>query len=560
MEFGPPSTPGTRRGPVTPSTAALGRGPRTPGSRARSLSGASTQSPSSAQLASCVTPMRSGQVPGVAAASQLRSQLASTASPHSAATRPGSEVKPGAARSPLSARVRTLFLGLPISSRFSLCEQIGEGTFSTVYLAQDSATRQHQLALKHLVPTSKPARIMMEAKCMKAALGHPNVVQLVGVWRVGGDVILAMPYIHHCKFIDLVAKIELEEVKLYIANLLSALEHIHKLGIIHRDIKPSNFLYDRQKKKFSLVDFGLAQLESELQGGAGGSSGKGGGAGGTKRKLESPGDLQTQLTASSKKPRPPLGEATSKQLNCARSPRAERLVREHRSPGLRRSPRKLINLGDQLAENLGTAATTPHSATMELPKRLNFGGTTPRKGVTPRSTPVRCSPRKLSLTSNKAGGISTLKIANNSIISPDLSTATTPSPSFSRSQSFTLLEPSQASQHSSLATDAATAGRTPMLRASVTSHCSSVLPRPLDTPAAPATPTPGQHAGTGHVSCTCPGQLTVCSACLALPHLHAARAGTPGFRPPEVLLKCRTQTVAVDIWAAGVILLSIMSR
>merc|ERR1712218_429856 len=187
MEFGPPSTPGTRRGPVTPSTAALGRGPRTPGSRARSLSGASTQSPSSAQLAS-------------------------TASPHSAATRPGSEVKPGAARSPLSARVRTLFLGLPISSRFSLCEQIGEGTFSTVYLAQDSATRQHQLALKHLVPTSKPARILMEAKCMKAALGHPNVVQLVGVWRVGGDVILAMPYIQHCKFIDLVAKIELEEV------------------------------------------------------------------------------------------------------------------------------------------------------------------------------------------------------------------------------------------------------------------------------------------------------------------------------------------------------------
>ena len=85
-------------------------------------------------------------------------------------------------------------------------------------------------------------------------------------------------------------------------------------------------------------------------------------------------------------------------------------------------------------------------------------------------------------------------------------------------------------------------------------------PRPLDTPAAPATPTPGQHATTGHVSCTCPGQLTVCSACLALPHLHAARAGTPGFRPPEVLLKCRIQTVAVDIWAAGVILLSIMSR
>ena len=27
----------------------------------------------------------------------------------------------------------------------------------------------------------------------------------------------------------------------------------------------------------------------------------------------------------------------------------------------------------------------------------------------------------------------------------------------------------------------------------------------------------------------------VCAACNALPHLHAARAGTPGFRPPEVI-------------------------
>lgn len=52
----------------------------------------------------------------------------------------------------------------------------------------------------------------------------------------------------------------------------------------------------------------------------------------------------------------------------------------------------------------------------------------------------------------------------------------------------------------------------------------------------------------------------MCPTCLTWPHLHAARAGTPGFRPPEVLLKSRTQTVAVDMWAVGVILLSLFSR
>merc|ERR1719158_1895428 len=194
----------------------------------------------------------------------------------------------------------------------------------------------------------------MEAKCMKAATGHPNVVEL-----------LAMPYIQHCRFIDLVASMELEEVKLYMANLLSAMAHIHKLGIIHRDIKPSNFLYDRQNKKFSLVDFGLAQWEHELQAGATGG----------KRKAE---ELEG---GANKKARTPLMETTK--LNC--SPRA-RILRENKSPGVRRSPRKLLSPG-------GDAANDQVFSPTNVPKqRLSFG--TPSKSTT--MSPIRCSPRKLS--------------------------------------------------------------------------------------------------------------------------------------------------------------------
>ncbi|KAH8295874.1 hypothetical protein KR018_005296, partial [Drosophila ironensis] len=40
---------------------------------------------------------------------------------------------------------------------------------------------------------------------------------------------------------------------------------------------------------------------------------------------------------------------------------------------------------------------------------------------------------------------------------------------------------------------------------------------------------------------------------------HASRAGTPGYRPPEVLLRHAQQTTAVDVWAAGVIMLSMLS-
>ncbi|KAG8916543.1 hypothetical protein FRC02_003754 [Tulasnella sp. 418] len=41
-------------------------------------------------------------------------------------------------------------------------------------------------------------------------------------------------------------------------------------------------------------------------------------------------------------------------------------------------------------------------------------------------------------------------------------------------------------------------------------------------------------------------------------HIKANRAGTRGFRAPEVLLKCEDQTVALDIWSAGTIMLSFL--
>ena len=515
MEFG--------RGPSTPSTSqsfAKGPTPKTPQStRQRSRSGG-LQSPAMSRVSqlqsSCVTPRRTGPL----------SQLASTASPVSHNTIPstgkGKDNRPSdqVDESPVSGRVTTVFSSLPISKTFTLTEQIGEGTFSTVYLAKRSTSvqgRYSNLALKHLVPTSKPGRIMMEAECMKAATGHPNVVELVGLWRVGGDVVLAMPYIQHCRFIDLVASMELEEVKLYVANLLSAVAHIHKLGIIHRDIKPSNFLYDRQNKKFSLVDFGLAQWEHELQAGATGG----------KRKAE---ELEG---GANKKARTPLMETTK--LNC--SPRA-RILRENKSPGVRRSPRKLLSPG-------GDAPNDQVFSPTKVPKqKLSFG--TPFKSTT--MSPIRCSPRKLSI--NNRPGISKLTITANANLTPDCSTPSTTS-TLQRVPSFTTLEPSGLSQ----ATDFT--GRTPLLRASMTSFCSSTLPRP-DLPTQHHPGNSGQT--TPSLSCTCPGQLSVCPSCLALPHLHAARAGTPGFRPPEVLLKCQTQTVAVDMWAVGVILLSILSR
>lgn len=44
------------------------------------------------------------------------------------------------------------------------------------------------------------------------------------------------------------------------------------------------------------------------------------------------------------------------------------------------------------------------------------------------------------------------------------------------------------------------------------------------------------------------------------PSVKANRAGTRGFRAPEVLFKCEDQTPAIDVWSAGIILLSLLTR
>ncbi|KAG5458622.1 MAG: kinase-like domain-containing protein [Olpidium bornovanus] len=60
--------------------------------------------------------------------------------------------------------------------------------------------------------------------------------------------------------------------------------------------------------------------------------------------------------------------------------------------------------------------------------------------------------------------------------------------------------------------------------------------------------------------CFDPAVALTIAAAKRRPSIRASRAGTRGFRAPEVLFKVIRQTVAIDVWAAGVILLCIITR
>eukprot|EP00054_Salpingoeca_dolichothecata_P017880 m.108500 g.108500 ORF g.108500 m.108500 type:complete len:167 (-) comp22632_c1_seq4:99-599(-) len=139
------------------------------------------------------------------------------------------------------------------------------GTFSTVFKARFRlpSLRDRYVALKRIVFTCHPARVDREIACLKRLKGANNVARILAVMRHEDVTILVLDYFEHEYFQEYVNDMTIEDIRLYMHGLFTALKHVHQHNIVHRDIKPNNFLYNREKSTFLLVDFGLAQVCSD---------------------------------------------------------------------------------------------------------------------------------------------------------------------------------------------------------------------------------------------------------------------------------------------------------
>ncbi|EPS45214.1 hypothetical protein H072_801 [Dactylellina haptotyla CBS 200.50] len=178
---------------------------------------------------------------------------------------------------------------------YKIVGKTGEGTFSSVYKAIDlrydryindwdldertsefhsprskrqrlhhsKEKRVKYVAIKKIYVTSSPQRIHNELELLKDLSGSKNVVSLITAFRHLDQVIAIMPYFRHVDFRDYFRKLEIPDIQLYMRSLFTALKFVHAKGILHRDIKPTNFLYDCSKGRGVLVDFGLAERESD---------------------------------------------------------------------------------------------------------------------------------------------------------------------------------------------------------------------------------------------------------------------------------------------------------
>lgn len=121
--------------------------------------------------------------------------------------------------------------------------------------------RPRYVAIKKIYVTSSPARILNELELLNDLRGFDSVCPLITAFRHTDQVAAVLPYFRHTDFREYFRRMTIPDIQIYFRSLFTALAAVHSKGILHRDIKPTNFLYEPDKKRGVLVDFGLAERE-----------------------------------------------------------------------------------------------------------------------------------------------------------------------------------------------------------------------------------------------------------------------------------------------------------
>ncbi|EAZ04580.1 hypothetical protein OsI_26730 [Oryza sativa Indica Group] len=147
---------------------------------------------------------------------------------------------------------------------FEKLEKVGQGTYSSVFRARELDTGKIVALKKVRFDNFEPESVRFMAREIQILrrLDHPNVMKLEGLItsRLSCSLYLVFEYMEH----DLAGlssspdiKFSEAQVKCYMNQLLSGLEHCHSRRIVHRDIKGANLLVNNEGV-LKIADFGLA--------------------------------------------------------------------------------------------------------------------------------------------------------------------------------------------------------------------------------------------------------------------------------------------------------------
>ena len=154
---------------------------------------------------------------------------------------------------------------------YKLLEQIGEGGFGTVWVAEQEKPIRRRVALKIIklgMDTKEViARFEQERQAL-AMMDHPNIAKVLDAGAgPSGRPFFVMELVRGIKITTYCDQAHLptsERLRIFIA-VCHAVQHAHQKGIIHRDLKPSNILVTLHDgvPVPKVIDFGVAKATQQ---------------------------------------------------------------------------------------------------------------------------------------------------------------------------------------------------------------------------------------------------------------------------------------------------------
>ena len=149
---------------------------------------------------------------------------------------------------------------------FRVLAVLGKGNFGKVLLVKhkvsDKLYAMKVLSKEVVIRRNDVEHAKAERRILQK-IRHPFIVQLHYAFQTGDKLYMVMDYVpggdlyfhlrQHKRFPE-------ELVRLWMAQLVLAIEYLHRLGIVYRDLKPENILLDPDGH-LRMTDFGLSKIQ-----------------------------------------------------------------------------------------------------------------------------------------------------------------------------------------------------------------------------------------------------------------------------------------------------------
>lgn len=154
-----------------------------------------------------------------------------------------------------------------LAPELEVLRRVGEGQMATVHLAKETSL-DRLVVVKVLRPKAaadETTRRRFDREARSAAsFAHPNVVAVYRAGRLSDETpYMVMQYVKGRSMAERLkaeGHLRPELACSVLHDVASALTAAHSRGIIHRDLRPENVLWDSERERALLTDFGIATI------------------------------------------------------------------------------------------------------------------------------------------------------------------------------------------------------------------------------------------------------------------------------------------------------------